>query len=324
MSKKVKKVLITGGAGFIGSHLADKLISEGFSVSVLDDFSTGRMENIEHLTKNPNFSLKIGSVLDKLTLEEMIFDCDFIFHLAAAVGVKYIMDNPLKSLLINIQGSENVLELANHSKIPTFIASTSEVYGKNENIPLKERDDRILGNTYISRWGYSCSKAVDEFLSLAYYREKKLPVIVGRFFNTCGPRQTGSYGMVIPKFINSALLNQPITIYGDGTQKRCFTFIDDVVESLFKLMHCKKAFGEVINIGSDEVVSINSLAKNIIALTNSSSPIEYIDPKKVFGENFEDMKIRKPDTSKLESLISFKPLTPLSVILKKTIEYFET
>lgn len=319
-----KKILITGGAGFIGSHLADKLIKEGNSVSVLDDFSTGRMENIKHLQNNPSFSLKIGSVLDKLTLEEMIFDCDFIFHLAAAVGVKYIMDNPLKSLLINIQGSENVLELANHSKIPTFIASTSEVYGKNENVPLKERDDRILGNTYISRWGYSCSKAVDEFLSLAYFREKKLPVIVGRFFNTCGPRQTGSYGMVIPKFIKFALLDQPITIYGDGEQKRCFTYVDDVVESLFRLMNCNKAFGEVINIGTDEVVSIKQLAEKIKTLTNSSSKIDYIDPKTVFGENFEDMRIRKPDTSKLEGLIGFKPNTPLKKILENTIAYFES
>lgn len=320
----MKKVyLVTGGAGFIGSHLCERLIRDGNRVLVLDDFSTGKMENIEHLLTNPDFSLKIGSVLDKLSLEELVHESDHIIHLAAAVGVKYIMENPLKALLINIRGTENVLELANHEKKPTLIASTSEVYGKNESVPLAETDDRVLGNTYISRWGYSCSKAVDEFLALAYYREKKLPTTVVRFFNTCGPRQAGSYGMVIPKFMKASLLNQPISIHGDGTQSRCFTFIDDVIEALVRLLSCKEAQGEIINIGSTELVSIKNLADRIMKLTDSSSRIEFIDHKEIYGQNFEDMKIRKPDTTKLEKLIGFKPETCLDDILKKTLEYFE-
>lgn len=319
----MSRILITGGAGFIGSHLAERLLKEGHSVAVLDDFSTGKMENIEHLLNDQNFFLKIGSVLDKLTLGELVQKADVIYHLAAAVGVKYIMDNPLKSLLINIQGTENVLELANQEKKLTFIASTSEVYGKNDQVPLKETDDRVMGSTHISRWGYACSKAVDEFLALAYFREKKLPVTILRFFNTCGPRQTGSYGMVIPKFIRSSLLGQPITIFGDGSQARCFTFIDDVVEALFRLLFCEAARGEVVNIGTSELVTIKKLAQMIKKLTNSRSKIEYIDPKEIFGENFEDMKIRKPDTGKLKKLTGFIPETSLEEILIKTIAHFE-
>jgi len=321
---KNKSVLITGGAGFIGSHLAERLIKEGYRVFVLDDFSTGRMENINGLLNNERFHLKIGSVLDKLTLEELIDEVDVIFHLAAAVGVKYIMENPLKSLIINIQGTENVLEIANKGKKLTFIASTSEVYGKNENVPLKEADDRILGNTYISRWGYAASKAVDEFLALAYYREKKLPVIIMRFFNTCGPRQVGHYGMVVPKFVKAALLNQPITVYGDGSQARCFTYIDDVIECLFRLLHCKEAIGEVINIGSDQLITIKELAEKVKRVANSASPIEFRDPADIFGPEFEDMKLRKPDVSKLYNLIGFKPSTDIDEILLKIISYFES
>ncbi|MDD5091184.1 MAG: GDP-mannose 4,6-dehydratase [Candidatus Wallbacteria bacterium] len=318
-----KKYLITGGAGFIGSHLSERLVNEGHFVQVLDDLSTGRMENVEHLTQKSNFKIKVGSVLDKVTLEELVQEAEVIVHLAAAVGVKYIMDNPLKSLLINIRGTENILELANYQKKLTLIASTSEVYGKNENIPLEESDDRILGCTYISRWGYACSKAVDEFLALAYFREKKLPVVIVRFFNTCGPRQTGSYGMVIPKFIKSAMLNQPITIFGEGDQSRCFTYINDVVEAMLRLLSCPQAHGEIINIGSTELVSINDLAERIVRFTGSSSTIDHIDPRQVFGENFEDMRVRKPDISKLLKLTGFAPATPLDEVLKKTIEYFE-
>ena len=316
-------ILITGGAGFIGSHLAEKLLKEGHSIAVLDNLSTGKYANIKHLTSNKKFSYTIGSILNKNILETMIKDTDQIYHLAAAVGVKNIIDNPLLSLQTNIGGTENVLEFANKFKKKVLVASTSEIYGKNENVPFKEEDDRLLGSTHISRWSYSSAKAIDEFFALAYYREKKLPVVIVRCFNTVGPRQTGQYGMVIPKFVRNALLNHPITIFGDGKQTRCFCDVEDVADGFIKLMNNKKAVGEIFNIGNDKSISIEELAHKIKKLTNSRSKIEYINYEDAYEEGFEDMMHRKPDLSKIAKLIEYKPRYNLDQILKRTIDYFE-
>ena len=316
-------ILVTGGAGFIGSHLAEKLLKEGHSIAVLDNLSTGKYANIKHLTSNKKFSYTIGSILNKNILETMIKDTDQIYHLAAAVGVKYIIDNPLLSLQTNISGAENVLEFANKYKKKVLIVSTSEIYGKSDNIPFTEEDDRLLGSTHISRWSYSSAKAIDEFFALAYYREKKLPVVIVRCFNTVGPRQTGQYGMVIPKFVRNALLNHPITIFGDGKQTRCFCDVDDVADGLIKLMNNKKAVGEIFNIGNDKSISIEELAHKIKKLTNSRSKIEYINYEDAYEEGFEDMMHRKPDLSKIAKLIEYKPRYNLDQILKRTIDYFE-
>ena len=317
------KILITGGAGFIGSHLAERLLNDGQHVYIIDNLSTGRYSNIRHLTKNPKFSYTIDSVLNREVLEKLVAKVDQIYHLAAAVGVKYIIDNPLLSLRTNISGTENVLEFANHYKKKILVASTSEIYGKNEEVPFKETDNRLLGSTHISRWSYSTAKAVDEFLSLAYHREKKLPVVVVRCFNTVGPRQTGQYGMVIPKFVKNALLNHPLTVYGDGKQSRCFTYVDDVVEGFIKLMNTKKADGEIYNIGSMEEVTIHELAKKIKKMTNSKSKIELVKYEDAYEEGFEDMRRRVPDISKINKAIGYKPKYKLDQILTKIIDYFE-
>jgi len=316
-------ILITGGAGFIGSHLAEKLLKEDHSVTVIDNLSTGKYSNIIHLTKKKNFHYVIDSILNRDVLEELIKNNNVIYHLAAAVGVKYIIDNPLLSLQTNIGGAENVLEFANKYKKKVLMVSTSEIYGKSDNIPFKEEDDRLLGSTHISRWSYSCAKAIDEFFSLAYYREKKLPVVIVRCFNTVGPRQTGQYGMVIPKFVRNALLNHPITIFGDGKQTRCFCDVDDVTDGMIKLMNNKKAEGEIFNIGNDISISIEELAHKIKKLTNSKSKIEYVDYADAYEEGFEDMRHRKPDLSKVIKYIDYKPKYNLEQILKRTIDYFE-
>jgi len=317
------KILITGGAGFIGSHLAEKLLKEGHQISVIDNLSTGKYSNIIHLIKKSDFTYKIDSILNREVMEEMIKEADQIYHLAAAVGVKYIIDNPLLSLKTNVVGTENVLEFANKYKKKVLIASTSEIYGKSDNIPFKEEDDRLLGSTHISRWSYSSSKAIDEFLALAYYREKKLPVVIVRCFNTVGPRQTGQYGMVIPKFVHNALLNHPITIFGDGKQSRCFCDVDDVTDGMIKLMNTKKAEGEIYNIGNDKSISIEELAQMIKKMTKSRSKIEYIAYEDAFEEGFEDMRHRKPDLTKINKLIGFKPKYELDKILERTIAYFK-
>ena len=317
------KILITGGAGFIGSHLADRLIEEGHIISVIDNLSTGKYSNIRHLVRNPKFSYVIDSVLNKEVMEKLIKNCDQIYHLAAAVGVKYIIDNPLLSLRTNIVGTENVLELANRYKKKVLIASTSEIYGKASQVPFKEEDDRLLGSTHISRWSYSSAKAIDEFLALAYFREKKLPVVIVRCFNTVGPRQTGQYGMVVPKFVKSALLNHPIEVFGDGKQSRCFTDVADVVDGFIKLMNNKKAVGQIFNIGNDEEISIEELAKKIKTLTGSSSKIEFIAYNEAFEEGFEDMRRRVPDLTKIKKLINYSPKYKLQDILDRIIEYFE-
>ncbi|HCX73748.1 MAG TPA: nucleoside-diphosphate sugar epimerase [Candidatus Cloacimonas sp.] len=317
------KSLITGGAGFIGSHLAEKLLNEGHQVSIIDNLSTGKFSNIVHLTYNDKFSYKIDSILNYEILENMIKNSDHIYHLAAAVGVKYIIDNPLLSLKTNIYGTEHVLDLANKYKKKVLVASTSEIYGKSDKIPFKETYDRLLGSTYISRWSYSSAKAIDEFLALAYHREKKLPVVIVRCFNTVGPRQTGQYGMVIPKFVKAAMLNHPITIYGDGKQSRCFGYVEDVVNGMIKLMNTKKAEGEIFNIGNDKPITIEALAKKIKAMTKSKSKIEYVKYEDAYEEGFEDMRQRQPDLSKIKSYIGYKPAYDLDKTLKIIINYFE-
>jgi len=317
------KILITGGAGFIGSHLAEKLIAAGNKVTVIDNLSTGEFANIKHLINEPNFKYMINSILNREVLEKLIAGSDQIYHMAAAVGVKYIIDNPLLSLRTNIGGTENVLEFANKYKKKVLVASTSEIYGKSNDIPFSEEADRLLGSTHITRWSYSSAKAIDEFLSLAYYREKKLPVVIVRCFNTVGPRQTGQYGMVIPTFVKNALLNHPLTIYGDGKQTRCFADVDDVTNGMIKLMNFKKAEGEIFNIGNDQEITIEDLAKKIKNMTHSRSKIEYIKYEDAYEEGFEDMRQRKPDLTKIKKFIDYQPRYGLDKILEHIIEYFE-
>ncbi|RMH59976.1 MAG: NAD-dependent epimerase/dehydratase family protein [Candidatus Hydrogenedentota bacterium] len=316
------RVLITGGAGFIGSHLADVHIDRGDEVTVLDDFSTGQAANIEHLETHPRFRLIVGSVLNRSLLGEAMAGCDRIYHLAAAVGVKYIIDHPLHSLRVNILGTETVLDLANERKIPVYIASTSEVYGKTEKIPFSEGDDRVLGSTRVSRWGYANTKATDEFLSLAYYREKGLPVIIGRFFNTVGPRQSGRYGMVIPRFVKAALLGHPLTVFGTGEQTRCFLDVEDAVRFVLALFDSGNAFGDVFNIGSTERISILDLAYKVKEMTGSSSEIEFVPYEKAYEQGFEDMLHRVPDMTKFENAVGLKPKYSLEEILGRVIEYY--
>lgn len=315
------KVLITGGAGFIGSYLAEAHLSRGDKVSVIDNLSTGKLDNIKHLQENPNFSLTVDSIMNETVMEELISECDLVYHLGAAVGVRYIIENPLESIKTNIRGTEIVLEKANKYKKKLFLSSTSEIYGKSDNVPFKEDDDRVLGSTHIARWSYSTTKAVDEFLALAYWREKKLPVIIARFFNICGPRQTGQYGMVVPRFVKKALLNQPIPVYEDGSQSRCFTYIDDVIEAVLALIECPDAVGEIFNIGSTEEITIQELAEKIIELTNSKSTILHIPYEEAYEKGFEDMKRRVPDISKINNLIGWQPKVGIDELLSKIIEY---
>lgn len=317
------KILITGGAGFIGSHLAEELLERGNEIFVIDDLSTGSIENIVHLEKNHKFHLTIDTIMNEKTLDKLISQVDIVYHLAASVGVRYIIENPLKSLQINIKGTENVLELANRYKRKVLIASSSEIYGKSEKIPYKEDEDMVIGSTYISRWAYATSKAIDEFLSLAYFREKQLPVVIVRLFNTCGPRQTERYGMVIPRFIKQALLTYPITIFGDGKQTRCFSYVGDVIQGIISLMNEPKAEGEIFNLGNDEEINIENLAKKVKEIVQSKSTIEYIPYEKAYEKGFEDFQRRVPDLSKAKKLIGYQPKVNLDGILKKTIEYFK-
>ncbi|OGD41851.1 nucleoside-diphosphate sugar epimerase [Candidatus Azambacteria bacterium RIFOXYD1_FULL_42_11] len=317
----MNKILITGGAGFIGSHLAEKLLQKGEEVFVIDDLSTGSSENIKHLENNPKFHFIKGSVLDKKLMSETIIKVDEIYHLAAAVGVKTVIEKPLSSLLNNLLGAEIVFEVAAQQRTPVLLASTSEVYGKNENIPFQEDSDRIYGSAYHTRWGYGMSKGVDEFLALAYFREKRLPVIIARLFNVIGPRQSGAYGMVVPRFIHQALKGESITIYGDGAQTRCFGYVDDVVDALIRLMASKeKASGQIFNVGSDEEISIKDLAQKIIELTASASKINFISYAEVYGSNFEDMFHRQPDLTKIKETINYQPKFTLEESLKKIID----
>ncbi len=317
------EVLVTGGAGFIGSHLCEALLKRGDDVWVVDDLSTGRFENIAHLEDDPRFHYTIDTILDERMVGEVTAKVDVVFHLAAAVGVAHIIDNPLKSLETNIRGTESVLQAANDGKKKVILFSTSEIYGKANEQPCKETDDRILGATTIARWGYSSSKAIDEFLALAYHREKQLPIVIVRCFNTCGPRQTGQYGMVIPRFVKQALLNHPITVYGDGKQTRCFGDVSDVVRAVITLSDEPAANGEVFNVGSNTPISIEELAFKIKELTGSSSPVEYVPYDKAYEQGFEDMRRRIPDLTKLRDLIGYEPKISLDQLLERVVAEFK-
>ena len=314
--------LITGGAGFVGSHLADQLLHEGHRVFVLDNLSTGSIANIAHLKGNPRFQYTIDTVTNEPVLAELVDQCDMIFHLAAAVGVKLIVEAPVHTIETNVHGTEVVLKHANKKKKLVLIASTSEVYGKSASVPFREDDDLVLGPTKKHRWAYACSKAVDEFLALAYWKEKKLPVIIARLFNTVGPRQTGQYGMVIPNLVRQALAGQPITVFGDGTQTRSFTYVGDVVCALVGLVKEPAAVGQVFNIGNAEEISIHDLAERIKALTGSASPIVTIPYDQAYEAGFEDMPRRVPDIGRIRDLIGYQPRVKLDEILAKVIEYF--
>ena len=309
------RILVTGGAGFIGSHLCERLISDDHLVTALDNFSTGRASNLASLADSDNFALVEGSILDPITLNPLIHGVDYIFHLAAAVGVFNIVKNPLDSLLTNIRGTENVLEAAHETKTPVFLTSSSEVYGKNISNSLKESDDRILGSPVTLRWSYSEAKAIDESLAYAYFIEKQLETRIVRFFNTVGPRQLGAYGMVVPRFVKAALSNEPITIYGDGNQTRCFAHVYDVVDAVLAIAFAENTIGKVINIGNNFEISINSLAKKIIEETSSKSEIIYVPYEEAYGDGFEDMERRVPNIDLINQLVSWKPKRDLSTMI---------
>jgi UDP-glucose 4-epimerase len=316
------RALITGGAGFIGSHLSDALLAAGHQVGVIDDLSTGSMENIAHLKPHPGFRYTIDSITNEPLLAELIDGSDIVFHLAAAVGVKKIVEQPVHTIETNVHGTEVVLKHANKKKKLVVIASTSEVYGKSTAVPFNEDADLVMGPTPKHRWAYACSKAIDEFLALAYWKEKKLPVIIVRFFNTVGPRQSGQYGMVIPNFVRQALAGQPITVYGDGTQSRSFTYVGDVVGALVKLMMEPRAIGQVYNVGSAAEITILDLAHRVRQLSASRSEVVLVPYELAYEAGFEDMPRRVPDLRKLHDLIGYEPRVNLDEILTQVIEYF--
>src|SRR5919202_5252505 len=316
------KVLITGGAGFIGSHLSDAYVGRGDEVFCIDDLSTGSFDNIAHLKGNPRFNYTIDSVHHPSVVAELVDQCDVIFHLAAAVGVKLIVESPVRTIETNVRGTEVVLAQANKKKKRVLVASTSEVYGLSNDVPFREDGNLVMGATTKGRWSYACSKAIDEFLALAYWREKKLPTVVVRLFNTVGPRQTGQYGMVIPTFVRQALAGRPLTVYGDGSQTRCFGYVKDVVGALMALMDRGEAVGEVFNIGSSEEVSIMRLAERVRELTGSKSEIVTVPYDEAYEEGFEDMPRRVPDISKVSALVGFRPTVTLDEILQSVIEYY--
>jgi len=309
------QVLVTGGSGFIGSHLCERLILNGHSVFAIDDFSTGRVSNLAHILNSPNFTLVKGSILDKEVLDPIVKDVDYVFHLAAAVGVFNIVKNPLSSLLTNIRGTENVLEAAHSSDTPVFLTSSSEVYGKNTSDSLGENDDRILGSPVTMRWSYSEAKAIDESLAYAYFIEKRLQTRIVRFFNTVGPRQLGTYGMVVPRFINSALKNKPITIFGDGNQTRCFAHVFDAVDAVLAIAFAENTIGKVINIGNNFEISINDLAQRIITETGSKSEVVYVPYEEAYGDGFEDMERRVPNIDLIKELVGWEPTRNLSTMI---------
>jgi UDP-glucose 4-epimerase len=313
------RALITGGAGFIGSHLAERLLLQGHHVTVIDNLATGSIDNLRHLLRHPHFELVAETVLNEPVVAHLIRGSDLVYHLAAAVGVRFILDHPLLSLRTNIRATEVVLEQASRFAKPVFLASTSEVYGKNDQRALREEDDSILGSTQISRWLYANSKATDEFLALAYHREQRLPVVIARFFNTIGPRQTGQYGMVVPRFVQQALRGEALTVYGDGQQTRCFTDVRDAVEAITRLMATPAAVGETFNIGSDREITIEELACMVVRMTGSASPIRCVPYEQVYERGFEDMRRRVPDVSKLRATIGFAPAIPLERTLERII-----
>ncbi len=315
------KYLITGGAGFIGSHLADSLLQKGDSVTIIDNLSTGRFENIQHLVDNPNFKFAIDTIKNEVVMDRLTSNCDVIFHLAAAVGVQLIVEHPVHTIETNVMGTEAVLKAALRYKAKVLLASTSEVYGKGNGIPFSEEDDVLLGSTSRSRWAYAASKMVDEFLGLAYQREYGLEVVIMRFFNTVGPRQTGRYGMVIPRFIRQAMRNEPITVYGNGTQSRCFCDARDVVIALIGLVDHHNASGQVYNIGSTEEVTIKELAERVLKITKSNSDITYVPYDQAYAPGFEDMHRRVPDLNRIKSLLDWAPQRTLDDILESVTRY---
>lgn len=314
------KALITGGAGFIGSHLAEALMKDGHQVTALDNLSTGRYENLAHLDGHPRFQMVVGTILNETLVDKLVERCDVVFHLAAAVGVELIIKDPLESLMTNIRGSEVVLEMAHRYRKKVLIASTSEIYGKNVNGPLREDTDRILGSPLKSRWSYSTSKAVDEILAYVYWKEKHVPTVIVRLFNTVGPRQSGAYGMVLPRFVSAALAGSPLQVHGDGQQSRCFLHVDDVVRALSQLIEHPAAVGEVFNLGSQEEVTIETLAKRVIQVTKSASRITYVPYEEAYEEGYEDMPRRVPDISKISALIGFEPTKNLDQIIQSVVE----
>jgi len=315
------KILITGGAGFIGSYLAEAYLNRNDEVYVIDDLSTGSLDNIRRFTGNPLFHFMEGTILDREAMMELTGICDVVAHLAAAVGVKLIIDEPLKSIHTNIVGTEIALEFADKFRKKIFLASTSEVYGRNSRVPLSEDDIRVYGPTNIARWSYAAGKAMDEFMALAYYRTRQLPVIIGRFFNTVGPGQTGRYGMVIPRFVGQALRNEPITVYGSGTQTRNFTYVEDVVRGIVGLIDEPRSVGEIFNIGGKGEISMNDLALRIKTIAGSTSPIRHIPYDEAYQEGFEDMERRVPDITKIENLIGYRNHYDLEQILTRVIEF---
>jgi len=314
--------LITGGAGFIGSHLADALLAVGHNVLVIDDLSTGRIGNIAHLKGRRGFEYTLDTVMNRQVMAELVDRADYVFHLAAAVGVKLIVESPVRTIETNVRGTEVVLEIANKKKRPVLIASTSEVYGKGSKVPFSEEDDLVLGATTRGRWAYACSKALDEFLAIAYFHEKKLPVVIARLFNTVGPRQTGRYGMVLPTFVKQALAGRPITVYGDGSQTRCFGYVGDVVWALQRLIGVDDAYGEVFNVGSQEEISILDLAKLVKEKLESDSDIAFVPYDQAYDPGFEDMPRRVPDIAKIRSLLGFEPRTRLVETIDRVADYY--
>jgi len=313
------RVLVTGGAGFIGSHLAETLLKRGDEVWVLDDLSTGRLENLSGFVRDPRFTFVQGTILDRATVTELVKHCERVFHLAAAVGVKFVLENPLLSLRTNVGGTEVVLEACAQLQRRVLLFSSSEVYGKGVTVPFAEADDRVMGPTHKLRWSYACGKAVDECLAQAYWQHQQLPVTIVRCFNTCGPRQSGAYGMVIPNMVARALRNEPILVYGDGEQSRCFSAVSDVVRGTQLLADCEAAHGEIFNIGSDEEITIAELAERVRTLCASTSPIERVPYDQIYGRSFEDMRRRVPDLSKIHRYVGYRPMQRLDDLLESVI-----
>lgn len=316
------RALITGGAGFIGSHLAEALLDRGDDVAIIDDLSTGRMENVQHLKGRPRFAYTIDTIQNRAVMAELVDNADVVFHLAAAVGVRLIIESPVQTIETNVKGTELVLEVAAKKRKTVMVASTSEVYGKANVLPFSEDNDIVLGPTSKSRWSYACSKAIDEFLALAYFRERRVPVCIVRFFNTVGPRQTGQYGMVVPNFVQQALSGKPITVFGDGKQSRCFTWVGDAVNAVIELAARGEAVGQVFNIGSENEITIAELAYLVKEKTGSKSPVVFVPYEKAYEEGFEDMPRRVPDLAKIRQLIGYKPTVDLPEILDAIIEYY--
>jgi UDP-glucose 4-epimerase len=317
------RYLITGGAGFIGSHLAETLLRQGHDVVIIDDLCTGSIHNIEHLKHRRGFKYIVDSIFNRPLLAELVDDCDAVFHLAASVGVRLIVESPVRTIETNVKGTEGVLEFANKKRKKVLVASTSEVYGKSTKIPFSEDDDLVMGPTSKGRWSYACSKAIDEFLALAYWKEKGLPVVIVRLFNTVGPRQTGRYGMVLPNFVRAALAGQPLMVYGDGTQSRCFCHVSDTVGVLSRLIEHPGAVGQIFNIGSEEEISIGDLAGLVKSMSGSISPIRYIPYEEAYEEGFEDMHRRVPDISKVKSLLNFRTTRDTRQIVQSVVRSFE-